>query len=278
MNRAGRSTRAWEVQHARGYRVLAEFPFLYHDWIYPNTLDVFRDKDVLDAGSGPGVQARLIAEVARSVTAVDLEALAVTADTTRDLSGRIRYVHADVATMNLGCEFDVVNCVGVIHHTDDPTRTFKNLARHLKPGGRMIVWAYAHEGNTVMRTVVEPLRQRLLDRAPHSIIQRLSIALTALMWPIVHTVYRLPLPFLPYYEYFGNFRRLSFRRNVLNVYDKLNAPQQHFLTRADIDAWFNPFDFEDVHVSAYKGVSWRASGTKRRNARSCGSTPSIAES
>ena len=83
------------------------------------------------------------------------------------------------------------------------------------------------------------------------------------MWPIVHSIYRLPLMFLPYYEYFENFRRLSFRRNVLNVYDKLNAPQQHFLSRATMESWFNPDEFGDVHLSQYKGVSWRASGTKR---------------
>lgn len=258
-----RSTEVWKVQHQQGYDSLVEFPFLYHDWIYPNTLETFRDKDVLDAGSGPGVQVRLLASTARSVTAVDLEALDVTSASTRDLAGRVQYVRDDIATMDLGRQFDAINCVGVIHHTDDPTATFHNLVRHLKPGGRMIVWAYAREGNALVRTIVEPLRKRLLDHAPHRTIQTISIALTAAMWPIVHTVYRLPLPFLPYYEYFGNFRRMSFRRNVLNVYDKLNAPQQHFLSRADMDAWFDPALFDDVHISAYKGVSWRASGTKR---------------
>lgn len=263
LTEARRPTEVWKVQHQQGYDSLAEFPFLYHDWIYPNTIETFRGRDVLDAGSGPGIQVRLIADVARSVTAVDLEALDVTSHATSDLGERVRYVRADLATMDLGCQFDVVNCVGVIHHTDDPARTFQNLFRHLKPGGRMIIWAYAREGNALVRTIVEPLRKRLLDGASHAMIQRLSFGLTALMWPIVHSLYRLPLGFLPYYEYFGNFRRMSFRRNVLNVYDKLNAPQQHFLSRADMESWFNPQRFEQVHISPYKGVSWRASGTKR---------------
>jgi SAM-dependent methyltransferase len=267
MSPTARSTEVWKTQHAIAHDSLAEFTFLYRDWIFPNTLETLRDKDVMDAGSGPGVQIRMMAEVARSVTAVDLEAIDVSQATTRDLSHKIRYIRADISTMDLGCQFDVVNCVGVIHHTDDPSVTFRNLFRHLKPGGRMIIWAYAEEGNLLMKGVVEPIRKLLLDRAPHGLIWSLSVALTALLWPIVHTVYRLPLPWLPYYEYFANFRRLSFRRNVLNVYDKLNAPQQHFLPRATLEQWFNPQDFEDVHLSQYAGVSWRPAARGRTSTR-----------
>ena len=267
MSTAPRSTEVWKTQHEIAHESLTEFTFLYRDWIYPNTFEMLRGKDVLDAGSGPGVQIRLMAECARSVTAVDLEAIEVSKATTQDLADKIRYLRDDISTMDLGRQFDVVNCVGVIHHTDDPTVTFKNLLRHLKPGGRMIIWAYAEEGNFLMKRGVEPLRKALLDTAPHRAVWVLSVALTAAMWPVVHTVYRLPVNFLPYYDYFANFRRLSFRRNVLNVYDKLNAPQQHFLSRATMESWFNPQDFEDVHLSQYAGVSWRASGTRRAGAR-----------
>jgi hypothetical protein len=64
-------------------------------------------------------------------------------------------------------------------------------------------------------------------------------------------------------DYFENFRKLSFQRNTLVVFDKLNAPQVQFITRARVDSWFPADRFQDVHVSAYKGVSWRASGTLR---------------
>ena len=263
MSPTARSTEVWKTQHEIAHQSLAEFTFLYQDWIFPNTFETMRDKDVLDAGSGPGVQIRLMAETARSVTAVDLEAIDVSKATTRDLVDKIQYRRDDISTMDLGRQFDVVNCVGVIHHTDDPTVTFRNLFRHLKPGGRMIIWAYAREGNFLMRTIVEPVRKVLLDAAPHRIVWALSVALTAALWPIVNSVYRLPLRFLPYYDYFANFRKLSFYRNVLNVYDKLNAPQQHFLSRETMEQWFNPDDFEDVHLSQYAGVSWRGSGTRR---------------
>ena len=267
MSSAERSTEVWKTQHQIAHESLSEFTFLYRDWIFPNTLETLRDKDVLDAGSGPGVQIRMMAEIARSITAVDLEALDVSAQKTQDIAGKVKYVRDDILTMDLGRQFDVVNCVGVIHHTDNPTTTFRNLVRHLKPGGRMIIWAYAEEGNYLMKHVVEPLRKGVLDNASHRLIWSLSVAITAMLWPIVQTIYRLPLGFLPYYDYFANFRKLSFRRNVLNVYDKLNAPQQHFLSRATMESWFNPEEFDNVHLSHYAGVSWRGSGTKRSVAR-----------
>ncbi len=81
------------------------------------------------------------------------------------------------------------------------------------------------------------------------------------MYIFVYTLYLLPLQFLPYYEYFSNFRKLSFRRNTLNVFDKLNAPQVEFIERQRVLNWFGFAKFKDVHLASYKGVSWQASGT-----------------
>ena len=131
------------------------------------------------------------------------------------------------------------------------------------PGGRLIVWCYAREGNFLTRAFVEPLRRVFLRRASRRTVNAISVALTALLYPIVHTLYRLPLRSLPYHEYFRNFRALTFRRNVLNVFDKLNAPQTQFISRARIEGWFDPAEFTDVSITPYRGVSWCASGTVR---------------
>jgi hypothetical protein len=138
-----------------------------------------------------------------------------------------------------------------------------NLARHVRPGGRLILWVYSDEGNFLVKNVVEPVRKALLARMPRPQLLTLSKAITAALYPPVHTVYRLPARFLPYYEYFDNFRKLSFERNTLNVFDKLNAPQVQLITRARAEAWFPAAAWQDVHLSPYKGVSWRASATRR---------------
>lgn len=240
--------------------------FLFEEWIAPLTLDDFRDMDVLEAGCGGGQHTAFVAPLARSVTAVDLN----TADLARERNRQFRnveFVEADIAAMDLGRQFDVVHCIGVIHHTDNPDRTFENLYRHTKPGGRLIIWTYSAEGNALVRYGVEPVRRALLRHLSRRALATLSRAVTAALYPVVYTVYQLPgLQFLPYYDYFRNFRRLSFERNMLNVFDKLNAPQTRFTTRAKCAEWFNArrFEPESIVIRPYAGVSYTLLGVKRR--------------
>jgi SAM-dependent methyltransferase len=252
----------WARQWAR-FRSTPDSAHLFSEWIHPNTLDLFRGKRVLDAGCGSGQHARLVARYARQVVAADLN----TAEVARQETGALpnaEVVAADIALMQAAEPFDVVYCVGVIHHTDDPDRTFENLKRLTRTGGRLIVWAYSREGNLLNRTVLEWVRSAGLKRLPFPALRAIAFGTTLLLYSVVWSLYLLPLRgVLPFYEYFANFRRLSFRHNVLNVLDKLNAPQTRFIPRSQVERWFNPRDFSEVHISPYRGVSWRGSGTKR---------------
>lgn len=235
---------------------------LFRDWIFPRALEDFRGKRVLDAGCGPGHHIRLIAPVAALVTGIDLNTSDIATQRLEALPN-VTVEEGDIAVYRPAEPYDVVYCIGVIHHTDDPDRTFENLKRMCREGGLLIVWCYSREGNALVRYLVEPVRKLLFRRISRSLLVRLSQVITALLYPIVYTVYLLPLRRLPFYEYFQNFRKLSFGRNVLNVFDKLNAPQTDFISQERIKRWFNPQVFEDVSITPYLGVSWRASGILR---------------
>jgi SAM-dependent methyltransferase len=236
--------------------------FLFNDWIHPNTLDDFKNRDVLEAGCGGGQHTAFVAPYAKSIVAVDLNTTDIGRERTRSFQN-VNFIEADIATMNLERQFDVVFSIGVIHHTDHPDATVENLKRHVKPGGKLIIWVYAYEGNFWVRTWVEPIRKRFLGRMSRSRLMAISKLITLGMYLPIYTLSRLPLRFLPFYDYFGNFVKLSFYRNALNVFDKLNAPQVEFIKRERMETWFHDGQFEAVHVSAYKGVSWRGSGRKK---------------
>jgi SAM-dependent methyltransferase len=219
----------------------------------------------LECGCGSGRDTALIAAVAQSVTGIDLN----TSDIARKRNSQYKNVHfieADIATMRLGQTFDVVICVGVIHHTDNPDITFKNIYEHCRPGGTLVLWVYSAEGNALMRWIVEPIRKAFLTKLSRPALRRLSTLLTALMYPLVYTVYFLPAARrLPYYEYFQVFRKMDFERNMINVFDKLNAPQTHFITRKRCEQWFNSalFDPQSVVIRNHLNVSYTLLGVKK---------------
>jgi SAM-dependent methyltransferase len=256
---AQRKQREW---HDQWSLVQDDELFLFQDWIHPFRLEDFSGKDVLEGGCGGGQHTLFVAPYAKSHTAVDLNTVDLAKARNKD-SFNVRFIEADIARMDLDRQFDVVFSIGVVHHTDDPDATFENLRKHTRPGGHTIVWVYSREGNSMVRLLVEPIRKAFLTGMSRRRLLSLSKALTALMYVPIYSVYLLPLPFLPFYQYFQNFRRLSFSRNTLNVFDKLNAPQVEFISRERVERWLNPDEYTDVHISSYKGVSWRAVGRRR---------------
>ena len=257
-----------QQQHPEWHRQWATFHddslVLFTEWIKPNTLETFRGLDVVDCGCGGGQHVGFVAPYARHVLGIDLN----TADLAREHNAdktNVSFLGGDLATIKLDHPYDIAYCIGVIQHTTDPDKTFANIKTFVKLGGRIIIWCYAKEGNWLNWGVLEPLKRGFLLRLPHRVLVWLSSLLTALLYPVIYTIYFLPLPGLPYYDYFRAWRKLSFRRNQLNVFDKLNAPVTNFISRVQVEQWFNPAEFTDVHLDWYNRISWRASGVKRKH-------------
>lgn len=236
--------------------------FLFKEWIYPIKLEDFKRKLVLDAGCGGGQHINFIAPYAKKVVGLDLNSIDV-AIKNNEHHNNIEYVEDDVATFSFREQFDMVICLGVIHHTDDPDDTFLNLYRNLKSGGTMMIHVYSNEDNFLNRVVLENIKRAFFLRLPKPILMTFSYLITTLLYPIIYSIYILPLKFLPYYKYFKNWRKLSYYRNNLNVLDKLNAPQTHFIKKERVKKWFNDEKFKDVHIRHYNNVVWCASGTKK---------------
>lgn len=233
--------------------------FLFEEWIAPYSLADFRGKEVLECGCGGGQHTDFMARYAKSVTAADLNTIDIAKQRNRHHSNII-FREADIAEMDLKKQYDIVISIGVVHHTDYPEKTVENLIRHVKPGGLLLLWVYSEEGNLPMKKIVEPLRKAFLRSVDRKTLLRISEILTFMMYFPVFSVYLLPFPSLPYYEYFQNFRKLSYKRNVLNVFDKLNAPQTDFISQSRAEDFVR--NLKNAKVLPYKGVSWRISGVK----------------
>lgn len=98
---------------------------------------------VLDAGCGGGRYARLLAGHGAQVVGVDLStAVDRAAELCSGFSDAL-IAQADLLDLPVAERaFDLVYSIGVLHHTPDPRRAFAQIARRVKPGGRLSVWLY----------------------------------------------------------------------------------------------------------------------------------------
>lgn len=118
---------------------------------------------ILDAGCGTGVGTEYLVHLnpTAEVVGIDLsvEALAV-AQTRCQKSGAERAQFHPLSLFDvaqLPGQFDLINCVGVLHHTADPIRGVQSLAQKLAPGGLMHIFVYGELGRWEIKLMQEAI-------------------------------------------------------------------------------------------------------------------------
>lgn len=111
-----------------------------------------QDIRILDAGCGSGVSTEYLVHLnpQAHVVGIDLSAgtLAVAKERCqRSGANRVEFHHLSLYDVDqLPGEFDLINCVGVLHHLPDPIRGIQSLAKKLAPGGLMHIFVYGELG------------------------------------------------------------------------------------------------------------------------------------
>ncbi|MCS6912124.1 MAG: class I SAM-dependent methyltransferase [Myxococcales bacterium] len=144
---------------------------------------------VLDAGCGDGRHAAMLTAQGLRVWAVDFApgmAAAAAAHVERALC-------LDIEDLDLGICFDRVLCIGALEFATDPVRCLEGLARHVLPGGRLVVQVPRRSPLALPYALWQRLRHgvhvhllegRLLDEAA----RRQGLRLRAQCRPFVHTL------------------------------------------------------------------------------------------
>ena len=111
-----------------------------------------QDVRILDAGCGTGVSTEYLVHLnpQARVTGIDLSAgalLVAKERCRRSGAERVEFHHLSLYdVVQLPGEFDLINCVGVLHHLPDPIRGLQALASKLASGGLMHIFVYAELG------------------------------------------------------------------------------------------------------------------------------------
>ncbi|MEU7628848.1 class I SAM-dependent methyltransferase [Nocardia sp. NPDC049220] len=112
--------------------------FRRHEIAYARMLDRCAGKTVLEAGSGEGYGADMIADVATEVIGLDYDSSAV--EHVRARYPRVRMLHGNLAALPLeDASVDVVVNFQVIEHLWDQSQFLRECLRVLRPGGELLI-------------------------------------------------------------------------------------------------------------------------------------------
>ena len=118
---------------------------------------------ILDAGCGTGVGTEYLVHLNPVATVVGIDisagALAVAQERCRKSGAdRVVFHHMSLFDVDqLPGEFDLINCVWVLHHTPDPVGGIQALAQKLAPGGLLHVFVYGELGRWETKLMQEAI-------------------------------------------------------------------------------------------------------------------------
>ena len=118
---------------------------------------------ILDAGCGTGVGTEYLVHLnpEAEVVGIDLSAGAIEVATERcQRSGADRVTFYNLSIYDVEQvpgEFDLINCVGVLHHMPDPIKGIQALSKKLKPGGILHIFVYAELGRFEIQLTQEAI-------------------------------------------------------------------------------------------------------------------------
>jgi SAM-dependent methyltransferase len=226
-------------------------------WISPLELSFFKGKSFMDAGCGIGRNSLWPLEAgAASGYAFDFDerTVAVARENLKD-HPNCRVAYQSIYDLESEDEFDVAYCIGVVHHLRDPRKAVERLARAVKPGGTLILWVYAHEGNEAYLLWFNPLRKLVTSRIPLRMTLYISRVLTAFL-----KLYLL----LPHKnEYLKRLKERTYRHTEAMVFDQLIPEIAHYWRKEEVLGLVDGLQLDVASLTHTDGISWTLVAQKR---------------
>jgi len=152
------------------------------------SLDIFKEKNVLEAGCGAGRFTEIMLQEGANVFAVDISTAVEANYLNCNAYPNYFVCQADILELPLLPEqFDVVVCVGVIQHTPDPERSIRVLCSHVKPGGLLILDHYTYGYST---TPIRRFLRSFLQNRTKEYTMNFIQTLCRVLWPSHKILYR----------------------------------------------------------------------------------------
>lgn len=140
---------------------------------------------VLEAGCGAGRFTEVLLGLSSTVlTSSDLSAAVEPNQENFPQDERHRVIQCDINAFPFApMQYDVVVCVGVVQHTEDPEQTIARLYEQVKPGGYLVIDHYTHMWSRYTKVTANLLRP-ILKRLPAPTGMAITEKITRLFFPL----------------------------------------------------------------------------------------------
>ena len=224
------------------------------DMFGPIMVDV-KGKNIADIGSGPGRVIEMLLELkAKHVTGIEpSDAIKLIKKTSK-----ITLIQDVGEKLPVRKKFDYIFCLGVLHHIENPKPVLVNALKALKPGGRILCWFYAHEGNEIYVKFVNLLR-KITIYLPDKLLMIIAKFFTLTLTFYAH----LPYSLLFKRDYFKNiFLKYNFTQRTLIIFDQLNPQNAKYYKKSEIEDLFISSGYKSILFYNNSNYSWSVSAQK----------------
>lgn len=237
--------------------ILPQYEEQFRRWTVHLAPEDWRGKSFLDVGCGMGRNSFWpLRYGAREGCAVDIDERSL-AQARRNLASftSVEVMQASAYELPFAERFNIVFSIGVIHHLEHPELALQRMVRAVKPGGRVLVWVYAREGNAWLLSVLDPLRRALLRRMPIAWVHHLSLYPAVLLWLLL----RLRMRPNAYFRLLAGFG-FGHLRSI--VFDQMLPRIAHYWPRGTVLELMEKAGLADIRLAFVNQMSWSAIGTR----------------
>ncbi len=237
--------------------ILPQYEKQFLGWVSPLTPDDFKNKVILDAGCGMGRNSYWPLKYgAKKVIAFDFDLKSVNAakENLKEFPNAEVYYNS-IYDIDFNNEFDIAFSIGVIHHLENPQKAIQNLARAVKPGGRVLIWVYAYQGNEWIVKFISPVRKLITSRLPPAFLNFLTY-FVSLPFFIAVNIWPFNNPYLKQLKDFG------FHHIHSIIFDQLLPEVANYWREEEAGNLLIQAGLKDIRTIRKNQNSWTVIGQK----------------
>jgi SAM-dependent methyltransferase len=223
---------------------------------------------ILEAGSGAGRFTEILLQTGADIYSFDYSSAVEANQLNNGTSPNLHLFQGDIFNLPLpSSSFDKVICLGVLQHTPNPEKAFKNLTHYVRPGGSLVIDMYRNNLASLLhwKYLLRPITKRINQQRLYRIIEKVAprlVPVSIFFRKLFGRAGMRLIPILQYYHW-GLSPELNEKWAILDTFDMYSPAYDLPQSLKTVLSWFKQTGFENIIVQpGPNGVVGRGTKTQ----------------